>query len=321
MALPIWAIAYGTTAMTTALLIKVLIVHFSFRAFAVLLAMQSLATIIVVKLTAQTDTSEFRKRMPWSVLLLMMPTTFTLGSIALGFWAQVFVNVPMMLVLRRTNTIFTLVAERIFLGKKPPPLVIASCAVIVLGALIAGYRDLSFDAKGYAVVFLQNCATTGGTISTSMLSKNLGLNGPSLSLVSTICSWPLVFSWAAISGDIWQFGGYSVNGWIVLLGVTVIGGLNSITQTLSVTKHSPLTTSIAGNTKDLLQTLIGGFAFDDYVYDPINAVGICFSFVGCALYAYAKSGPSGSATSEPASGVGVVKITSGLLFPPSRKDQ
>lgn len=293
MGLPIWAIAYGTTAMTTALMIKVLIVHYEFRAFAALVAAQGLATIAVVKLTAKTDTSEFRKHMPRSVLLLMMPAAFTLCSIALGFWAQVFVNVPMMLVLRRTNTIFTLVAERIFIGNKPPPLVVASCGVIVLGALVAGYRDLRFDAAGYTVVFFQNCATTAGTISMSMLSKSksLCLEGPSLSLVSTICSWPLLLSWAVASGDIWQFGGYPLDGWLLLLVVMVVGGLNSITQTLSVTRHSPLTTSIAGNTKDLLQTLIGGFAFADYVYDPINAVGICFSFVGCGLYAYAKSKP------------------------------
>lgn len=290
MGLPTWAIAYGTTAMTTALLIKVLIVHFQFRAFAVLVAAQGLATIVVVKLTAKTDTSAFRKQIPRSIFLLMMPAAFTLCSIALGFWAQVFVNVPMMLVLRRTNTIFTLVAERIFMGNKPPMLVVASCGVIVFGAVLAGYRDLRFDGVGYFVVFLQNCATTGGTISMSMLSKKI-LDGPSLSLVSTICSWPLLLSWAVISGDIWQFGGYPVNGWFLLLAVTLMGGLNSITQTLSVTRHSPLTTSIAGNTKDLLQTLVGGYAFDDYLYDPLNAVGICFSFVGCALYAYAKSKP------------------------------
>lgn len=290
MGLPTWAIAYGTTAMTTALLIKVLIVHFQFRAFAVLVAAQGLATIVVVKLTAKTDTSAFRKQMPRSIFLLMMPAAFTLCSIALGFWAQVFVNVPMMLVLRRTNTIFTLVAERIFMGNKPPMLVVASCGVIVFGAVLAGYRDLRFDGVGYFVVFLQNCATTGGTISMSVLSKKI-LDGPSLSLVSTICSWPLLLSWAVISGDIWQFGGYPVNGWFLLLAVTLMGGLNSITQTLSVTRHSPLTTSIAGNTKDLLQTLVGGYAFDDYLYDPLNAVGICFSFVGCALYAYAKSKP------------------------------
>eukprot|EP00746_Dinoflagellata_sp_MGD_P162530 gnl/MRDRNA2_/MRDRNA2_90130_c0_seq1.p1 gnl/MRDRNA2_/MRDRNA2_90130_c0~~gnl/MRDRNA2_/MRDRNA2_90130_c0_seq1.p1 ORF type:complete len:300 (-),score=39.29 gnl/MRDRNA2_/MRDRNA2_90130_c0_seq1:99-998(-) len=291
MGLPIWAVAYGTTAMTTALLIKVLIVHFQFRAFAVLVAAQGLATIVVVKSTASTDISEFRKQMPRSIFLLMMPAAFTLCSIALGFWAQVFVNVPMMLVLRRTNTIFTLVAERIFLGNKPPVMVIASCGVIVFGALLAGYRDLRFDGVGYFVVFLQNCATTGGTISMSMLSKSksLSLDGPSLSLVSTMCSWPLLLTWAVVSGDIWQFGGYPANGWLLLLAVTVIGGLNSITQTLSVTRHSPLTTSIAGNTKDLLQTLVGGYAFDDYLYDPVNAVGICFSFIGCALYAYAKS--------------------------------
>jgi len=290
MGLPTWAIAYGTTAMTTALLIKVLIVHFQFRAFAVLVAAQGLATIVVVKLTAKTDTSAFRKQIPRSIFLLMMPAAFTLCSIALGFWAQVFVNVPMMLVLRRTNTIFTLVAERIFMGNKPPMLVVASCGVIVFGAVLAGYRDLRFDGVGYFVVFLQNCATTGGTISMSMLSKKI-LDGPSLSLVSTICSWPLLLSWAVISGDIWQFGGYPVNGWFLLLAVTLMGGLNSITQTLSVTRRSPLTTSIAGNTKDLLQTLVGGYAFDDYLYDPLNAVGICFSFVGCALYAYAKSKP------------------------------
>jgi hypothetical protein len=68
----------------------------------------------------------------------------------------------------------------------------------------------------------------------------------------------------------------------------VLGGLNGLFSMNSVTKHSPLTTSVAGNVKDIAQTFVGAFAFGDYVFDFGNLLGILVSFFGCGYYAYSK---------------------------------
>jgi solute carrier family 35 protein len=69
------------------------------------------------------------------------------------------VNVPMYTTLRRTTVVFTMVVEYILAGQKYTSSIVGSVALIVLGAFIAGARDLSFDGYGYAIVFLSNITT------------------------------------------------------------------------------------------------------------------------------------------------------------------
>ncbi|RZC62014.1 hypothetical protein C5167_023756 [Papaver somniferum] len=69
------------------------------------------------------------------------------------------VNVPMYTTLRRTTVVFTMVVEYFLTAQKYSSSVMSSVALIVLGAFIAGARDLSFDSYGYAVVLLSNVTT------------------------------------------------------------------------------------------------------------------------------------------------------------------
>ncbi|KAK6927557.1 Sugar phosphate transporter domain [Dillenia turbinata] len=61
------------------------------------------------------------------------------------------VNVPMYTTIRRTTVVFTMIVEYILAGQKYTSSVVGSVGLIVLGAFIAGARDLSFDTYGYAV--------------------------------------------------------------------------------------------------------------------------------------------------------------------------
>ncbi|BBG95523.1 Nucleotide/sugar transporter family protein, partial [Prunus dulcis] len=74
------------------------------------------------------------------------------------------VNVPMYTTLRRTTVVFTMVMEYILAGQRYTSPIVRSVGLIVLGAFIAGARDLSFDAYGYAVVFLSNITTAGNPV-------------------------------------------------------------------------------------------------------------------------------------------------------------
>jgi len=75
----------------------------------------------------------------------------------------------------------------------------------------------------------------------------------------------------------------------LLIALTVLtGATNVIANPMTSIKHSALSQSVAGNTKDIVQTAIGGYFFSDYVFTYLNFSGIMLSFVGCGLYVYVK---------------------------------
>ncbi|KAK1384844.1 hypothetical protein POM88_022579 [Heracleum sosnowskyi] len=74
--------------------------------------------------------------------------------------------------------------------------------MIVLGAFIAGARDLSFDSYGYGVVFLSNISTTIYLATISHLGKSSGLNSFGLMWCNGIMFAPLLFFWTLIRGDL-----------------------------------------------------------------------------------------------------------------------
>ncbi|CAA3019922.1 UDP-sugar transporter sqv-7 [Olea europaea subsp. europaea] len=86
------------------------------------------------------------------------------------------VNVPMYTTLRRTTVVFTMIVEYVLVRQKYTRPILGSVALIVLGAFIAGARDLSFDSYGYLVVFLSNISTAIYLATISRLGKSSGLN-------------------------------------------------------------------------------------------------------------------------------------------------
>ncbi|KAF2318079.1 hypothetical protein GH714_041426 [Hevea brasiliensis] len=85
------------------------------------------------------------------------------------------INVPMYTTLRRTTVAFTMIVEYLT-GKRHSLLVIGSVGIIMLGAFIAGARDLSFDAYSYGIVFIANICTAIYLASISRIGKSSGLN-------------------------------------------------------------------------------------------------------------------------------------------------
>ncbi|MBA0731046.1 hypothetical protein Golax_020669 [Gossypium laxum] len=66
------------------------------------------------------------------------------------------INVPMYTTLRRTTVAFTMIVEYLLTGRKHSSYVVGSVGIIILGAFVAGARDLSFDAYSYSIVFMAN---------------------------------------------------------------------------------------------------------------------------------------------------------------------
>ncbi|KAI4377614.1 hypothetical protein MLD38_015212 [Melastoma candidum] len=202
------------------------------------------------------------------------------------------VNVPMYTTLRRTTVVFTMVAEWVLAGQKYTSSVIGSVGLIVLGAFVAGARDLSFDFYGYFVVFLANITTAIYLATIARVGKSSGLNSFGLMWCNGIVCGPLLLIWTFLTGDLVQAMRFpylfSPGFMVVLLCSCMLAFFLNYSIFLNTTLNSALTQTICGNLKDLFTIGLGWMIFGGLPFDMLNVIGQLLGFIGSGLYAYFK---------------------------------
>jgi solute carrier family 35 protein len=135
------------------------------------------------------------------------------------------VNVPMYTTLRRTTVFFTIIMEFLLVGQKHSNPIIASVAIIVLGAFVAGSRDLSFELEGYSTVLLSNITTAIYLATIARLGKTTGLNSFGLMWCNGLICGPILILWTLLSGELnmaINFESLHVLGFQVCTGLLVL---------------------------------------------------------------------------------------------------
>ncbi|XP_022863806.1 nucleotide-sugar uncharacterized transporter 3 isoform X1 [Olea europaea var. sylvestris] len=202
------------------------------------------------------------------------------------------VNVPMYTTLRRTTVVFTMVVEYVLARQKYTRPILGSVALIMMGAFIAGARDLSFDSYGYLVVFLSNISTAIYLATISRIGKSSGLNSFGLMWCNGILCGPILLLWTLFRGDLEMTMNFpyllSPGFLIVLLLSCVLGFFINYSIFLNTTLNSALTQTICGNLKDLFTITLGWMIFGGLPFDLLNVIGQLLGFIGSGLYAYYK---------------------------------
>ncbi|KAJ9688712.1 hypothetical protein PVL29_014386 [Vitis rotundifolia] len=201
-------------------------------------------------------------------------------------------NVPMYTTLRRTTVAFTMVVEYFLTGQKHSLAVLSSVGIIILGAFIAGARDLSFDSYGYAIVFVANICTAVYLASIARIGKSSGLSSFGLMWSNGIICGPALLLWTAMNGDLeamMNFPHLFAPGFqaVMLLSCIMAFFLNYFVF-LNTTLNSALTQTICGNLKDLFTIGLGWLIFGGLPFDLLNVAGQSMGFLGSCLYAYCK---------------------------------
>jgi hypothetical protein len=76
--------------------------------------------------------------------------------------------------------------------------------------------------------------------------------------------------------------------WLSVLVASCMGVFIAYIVFLCTTVNGPLVTSVTGNAKDIVQTVLGAVLFNDFVATVSNVTGILVSFSGAGMYAYAN---------------------------------
>lgn len=167
-----------------------------------------------------------------------------------------------------------------------------SVALIVFGAFVAGARDLSFDARGYAIVFVANITTAVYLATINRIGKSSGLNSFGLMWCNGLVCGPSVLLLTCIQGDLkrtMEFPYlYSPGFQVVLLFSCMLAFLLNYTIFWNTILNSALTQSMCGNLKDFFTVGIGWVLFGGLPFDLLNVIGQGLGFLGSGLYAYCK---------------------------------
>ncbi|KAK2369460.1 UDP-N-acetylglucosamine transporter UGNT1 [Trifolium repens] len=264
-------------------------------AFVILYVLKSLKII-----SFTTDESQNSSKSNNSIIFVSFNTlvyTFPLALTYLLFMVVTMeavrgINIPMYTTLRRTTVAFTMIMEYFLSGKKHSSFVLGSVGIIIAGALVAGARDLSFDAYAYTVVFIENMCKAVYLASISRVGKASGLNIFGLLWVNVIICGPIMFFYSLLRGDLQStlnfpyllYPGFQV---VMVLSCAFTFFINYIVV-LNTTVNSALTQAICGNLKDVFTSGIGWAIFGGLPYDLFNVLGQSLGFFGSCLYAYCK---------------------------------
>jgi solute carrier family 35 len=154
------AVFYGITSLAVIFTNKSIMTGYNFPFFDFLAAVQFLATIVILSILVIVRKVEipvlnytiFREVFPISMMFL--------GNVICGLGSTRSLNLPMFTALRRFSILMTMMAEYFILNNLPSKAIIISVFLMVGGALVAAAYDLTFNAWGYALVFLNNGFTT-----------------------------------------------------------------------------------------------------------------------------------------------------------------
>jgi hypothetical protein len=216
-----------------------------------------------------------------------------LGNMLTGLIGTKRTNLPMFTVLRRFALLFTMIGEYWLLGVQSSRAIQVSVALMIVGAIIAAYDDLAFDATGYFYTTLNNLFTAayGIYLKRSLDSKELGTYG--LMQYNSIASMPLLVMLIyclpnemekALSYPLWMDPTF-------LVAFCLCGALGFIlTYSLfwCTDVNSALTASVIGCLKNVFVSYFGILLGLDYIFSWTNFVGLNISIFGSLVYAYVK---------------------------------
>lgn len=163
-----------------------------------------------------------------------------------GWYGLQLVNIPLFLCVRRTTTAWVLLAEYFILGRRQALPVVLAVALIVLGAVIAGWQSLESDWLGLTYTMANNVLTAVSMSVTKRFSDGTRTQGFGLVFYNALIALPLCLVGATLLGE-WEYtAGYTHVGepgfWLAMSVASVMGLVMTYVALLCSTVNSPLVT-------------------------------------------------------------------------------
>ena len=275
---------YMTSSFMIVIFNKIILTVFAFTSVPFIMFCQSIFTIGVFLLRRDTIQRP-GKDIFWVCLL-------NSANIFFGISSAGALNVAMFTALRRVSIFLTMVAQYIFLKVKIKKTVFLSVVVMICGSLLAAANDLTFDARGYSFIMMNNLLTAGSQIQTK---KTLSGSWTK----TTVLFWSAVTTLVISTTQLIHFNPESFDAWdqpafLMSFGFSIfLGFFINYGATWTVEKNDALTLAVAGSTKSAIMGLVvcAGLFDPTYKFSWWNFIGLQVSGAASLAYVYFAKQP------------------------------
>jgi hypothetical protein len=288
-----WAITYSVLSVAITLFNKA-VFSAGFPSAMTLTLLQGVVTIIGCETLKYSGSPQLQyPNLNLRTLLQVAPLSFVfIAYVVISLVSLGRINLPMFTTLRRLTILFVMVEEYFLLGRTPTRAILNTVAVMTLGAAIAAWKDLTFDPYTYFLLFLTNLFTSLYTVYISKVRKDTGLTPAGMLFYSNVSSMPVLLLLALYSGDVtaaYTYEGYGDISFLInFIASIFIAFLMNVSVFYNTSVSSARTQTVVGQLKNFIAFVLGLWLFNDYVYDPINMLGLWVGLAGSVWYAYVE---------------------------------
>ncbi|GAM22881.1 hypothetical protein SAMD00019534_060560, partial [Acytostelium subglobosum LB1] len=250
-------VLYGSVSLCQTIFNKKVMTTYNFEASNLLLFCQMVVSLVILHFLKYMRVLNIQTSIDFNIIKKLAPLSFCyIINVLLGLDSLKALNIPMYSALKRLVAVIILVMEYFILKKISPTRVILSVCVMVLGAIVAGVTDLSFNAFGYTLVLTSCFFQATYLVFVKKTARDMSTNDPAF---------------------LWYF----------TLSI-FIGFLLNFCIFFCTSVNSALTTSVTGQIKNIASTIIGAMVFKDIIIHPINILGLFINMVGSIWYSALK---------------------------------
>ena len=223
---------------------------------------------------------------------IIMVCLLNSANVFFGISSAGALNVAMFTALRRISIFMTMIAQYIFLKAEIRKTVFWSVVVMIGGSLLEAANDLTFDARGYSLIMMNNVLTAASQIQTKKT-----LSGPWTKI--TVLFWSAITTLVISSTQLIHFNPKSFDVWdqpafLMSFGFSIcLGFFINYGATWTVEQNDALTLAVAGSTKSAIMGLVvcAGLFDSTYKFSWWNFIGLQISAGASLVYVYFAKQP------------------------------
>ncbi len=226
------------------------------------------------------------------VALQWLPVNvFFVAMLSTGFLSLKHLNVPMVTIFKNLTNVGIMWGEWKFHGAYVSTGAIVSCAIMILGAVLAAANDITFSAVGYFWMVMNCLCTAGYVLYMKHATQTVRLPKFGMVFYNNLLSLPILLTVAALRGEYHAFFATPALHTAPYLTLSLYAGMVGFFLNLAtlwcVSNNSATTYAVVGALNKIPLALLGWFLFKT----PITNKALVFlsmSMCGGFLYTYTK---------------------------------
>jgi len=286
------AIFYGAISVSTTFFNKAVLSVYDFQFTNFILLSQHIFTLVMLEVFKSSKMLDFpNPQLSKCKELLPVSLLYSL-NVGVALSALSNLNIPMYGVLKRMTIVFVMVGESIFMKKYSSQNVKIAVSVIVAGAVVAGFGDLTFDFMAYCLASLSCFAQAAYLIVVAKTGAETGINSFGLLFYNSLLAIPFVLMFVIVFNELEGVVAYEhlweIDFQLCFLANLFLGSMLNYSMFLCTTTNSALTTTIVGQLKNVFTIIFGFFLLGGVELHLLNALGLILNSIGGVGYSVVK---------------------------------